>query len=311
MIIGISGKIGSGKDLVGEIIQQLLWWKNTKATISNYSIASLEQLRNSGQYTQNLKVHSKYETKKFADKLKDIVCLLIGCTREELEDQDFKAKELGEEWWLIKEGNRHDGYTLIPYTSDYVDFEGEELVKLTPRKLLQLIGTDCGRDIIHPNIWVNSLMSEYNDRYSGMDIMNMETMESSTIHKTEESNWVITDMRFSNELEAVKVGKGITIRVTRDSMLEFKHKDSEVKALLTGMGYRYSNNDDYSEDAINEGFKYSKALDRWSFDENNYQEHESETALDIAEFDCTINNNGTIEELIEMIKSLLLAEGIL
>ena len=34
-------------------------------------------------------------------------------------------------------------------------------IKLTPRLILQLLGTDCGRDIIHPNIWVNSTMMAY------------------------------------------------------------------------------------------------------------------------------------------------------
>jgi hypothetical protein len=26
---------------------------------------------------------------------------------------------------------------------------------------MQLIGTDCGRDIIHPNIWLNATMEKY------------------------------------------------------------------------------------------------------------------------------------------------------
>jgi hypothetical protein len=44
------------------------------------------------------KNQSGFEIKKYADKLKDFVCILIGCTREQLEDQEFKEKELGEEW---------------------------------------------------------------------------------------------------------------------------------------------------------------------------------------------------------------------
>ena len=66
MIIGVSGHMNSGKDLVGLIIQHL--------TDSNWKI------------------------KKFADKLKDIVCLLIGCTREQLEDRKFKETPLSSEW---------------------------------------------------------------------------------------------------------------------------------------------------------------------------------------------------------------------
>ena len=39
---------------------------------------------------------------KFADKLKDIVCLLIGCERKKLENREFKEKELGEDWWYYQ-----------------------------------------------------------------------------------------------------------------------------------------------------------------------------------------------------------------
>ena len=35
-----------------------------------------------------------YEVVSFADKLKDITCVLSGCTREDLEDYDFKENEL-------------------------------------------------------------------------------------------------------------------------------------------------------------------------------------------------------------------------
>ena len=35
-----------------------------------------------------------WEGVSFADKLKDITCVLAGCTREDLEDYDFKENEL-------------------------------------------------------------------------------------------------------------------------------------------------------------------------------------------------------------------------
>jgi hypothetical protein len=40
---------------------------------------------------------------------------------------------------------------------------------------MQLIGTDCGRDIIHPNIWLNATMEKY---------------------VPGKSNWVLTDTDF-------------------------------------------------------------------------------------------------------------------
>lgn len=170
-IIAISGCIGSGKDTVGKIIQWLHTKSinpNTTSTIDNYSFN--EFLENK----QGCNALSHWQIKKFADKLKDMVCLLIGCTREQLENHEFKNKELGEEWnkLCITFSDGYDEVTEIfePNfnTETLLDAKGripyihkKEIIKLTPRLLLQLLGTDCGRDIIHPNIWCNLLMSEY------------------------------------------------------------------------------------------------------------------------------------------------------
>ena len=125
-LIGVSGYIGSGKDEVGKII-------------NSFS-------------------KDKYEIKKFADKLKDIVCMLLGCTREQLEDRDFKEKELGEEWWKIFNGSFQYAYISGKHRLERGYDVGE---KLTPRRLLQLLGTDAARNIVHPNIWVTSLFVDY------------------------------------------------------------------------------------------------------------------------------------------------------
>ena len=85
MILSISGKIGSGKDTVGNILQILIDMPH----FSNKAVI---------EYLDKKDINYSYENKKFADKLKDIVCLLIGCTKEQLEDRDFKETSLGEEW---------------------------------------------------------------------------------------------------------------------------------------------------------------------------------------------------------------------
>ena len=70
MIIGINGKIGSGKDTIGEIIQGLC-------------------LTNKGQV---------FEIKKFAGKLKLIGSILCGTPVENFEDQEFKKQPMSLEW---------------------------------------------------------------------------------------------------------------------------------------------------------------------------------------------------------------------
>ena len=264
MLVGVSGKIGSGKDTVGDIFQAL-----------------------SGDF----------EIKKFADTLKDTACLWLGCTREQLEDREFKEKELGEEWWYTY-GRKYNKDILVPIIDMDEDFKTNPnavIEKLTPRKLLQLLGTDCGRDIIHPNIWVNALFSEYKESKPPkaeevFDYYHSECVDCrqsfngykrqficNSCYDSHDwfPNWIITDMRFPNELKAVKDRGGISIRVDRDNEQVLKDKGIHIpKHLIT-------------------------------------PEHSSETALDNAEFDYTIDNNGTIEELIEKVREILIRERII
>ena len=273
-IISISGRINSGKDIVGKIIRILM-------VSSHFTDEAVEDFLKKDLYESGWKI------KKFADKLKDIVCLLIGCTREQLEDREFKEKELGEEWNTIKYSiidsddavlfssfYKNDVENELDYYNDYHHRTVEIIetkVNLTPRLLLQLLGTECGREIIHPNIWCNSLMSEYKPSQL---LVSKIRRKGSTIspQKLEESlpNWIITDTRFPNEIEAVKKRGGITIRVNRN--FEGKWIDKQ----------------------------------EWDLHSKGIIPHESETALDDSTFDYEIDNNGTISELIDKIRNILI-----
>tara|TARA_R110002020_G_scaffold157720_8_gene340626 strand:- start:2011 stop:2850 length:840 start_codon:yes stop_codon:yes gene_type:complete len=274
-LIGISGKIGSGKDTVGNILQYL-------GTVDNPT--KKEFITRYVEHSNAVLVKPAYKIKKFADKLKDIVCLLIGCTREQLEDREFKDKELGEEWWYWKMylDIEFNHYSLIPYNKEDNIYEalnetpdnyaGHVLVKLTPRKLLQLLGTEAGRDIIHPNIWVNALFADYktiaNFKLRNYKLFNnLKTSENDVTQ--EYPNWIITDVRFPNEIETIKDRGGIVIRVNRPLERLGKSKLPKLK-------------------------------------HTSVTQHPSETALDNHEFDITIDNNGSIEELIEKVKQLKL-----
>lgn len=98
-ILAISGKKGSGKDTVGKIIcyltaQQKLYkdWKHIKNIEFDHSI--LQFINN--ETPKGFLYDEVFNIKKFADKLKDIICLLIGCTREQLEDESIKSLSLQE-----------------------------------------------------------------------------------------------------------------------------------------------------------------------------------------------------------------------
>ena len=237
-LIGISGKIGNGKDLLFDVINYIVtedYW------------TSFEHYMH-----ESTPVDLVYQNKKFAGILKDIACKLIGCNVSQLEDREFKEKELGEEWWYCVA----DDGSYIPYVQNLHEGKVVNLVKLTPRKLLQLLGTEAGRQIIHPNIWVNALFADF------------ENNKSDWLSATN-SNWIITDVRFPNEAKAVKDRGGILIRINRPQYLD------------NGLVIRKD-------------------------------EHLSETALDDYDgFDYVIENDGTVQDLIDKVKSLNIVERIL
>lgn len=133
---------------------------------------------------------------------------------------------------------------------------------MTPRLLLQLLGTECGREIIHPDIWVNALFADYKEiatkgkSYSS----SMFNIETNTI---EYPKWLIPDVRFPNEVTRIDAYKGFAIRVIRDTV--------------------------------------TPAV-----------QHESETALDnYNNFKYTLNNDGSLEDLLSKVKDILQLEGII
>lgn len=207
-LIGISGKAGAGKDEVAKMLQHLLH----RPDVSYETFKTLIHYR-------------EYQIKKFADKLKDIVCLILNCTREQLEDREFKGKELGEEWWYwyMKLDGGY-GTVMLNYLStskkELDNYEGLTLIKPTPRLLLQLLGTECGRNIIHPNIWVNSLFADF----------------------TVDSKWIISDLRFPNEFDAIKERGGIIIRVNRKGFENTGNHESETALDNHVFDYTIENN---------------------------------------------------------------------
>jgi len=187
MIIGIAGRIGSGKDTVGEIIQKLC-------------------LTNKGP---------EFEIKKFAGKLKQMASLLTGIPVEDFEDQEIKNSILGEEWGKL--GVNNPLLAIEPFKK----FQFWELMSV--RELLQKLGTDTVRDGLHKDAWVNALFADYTKRIihyplteEQIEYNNKQTGPVPSVNeKLDYPNWVITDMRFPNEMEAVVKRGGLTIKVIR------------------------------------------------------------------------------------------------
>lgn len=282
MIIGVSGKINSGKDTIGSIIQYL-YYEHSDINIDNK--LSYEEFVKTNR-TNNILISSVVpEIKKYADKLKDIVCILLSCTREQLEDREFKETQLGEEWtrygyangfWIHSDNN--PSHKMMDNKScDKETYEAEKRTnwqtaykrELTPRLLLQLLGTECGRQIIHPNIWVNATMADYKENlkkdsnYDLGDVLTDIKHLGKPYPPLEYPNWIITDVRFPNEADAITKRGGINIRINK----------------------------------LGDGI-YEQVL------------HASETSLDNYKFDYVVNH-GTIEALIEQVREILIKENII
>lgn len=228
-LIAISGKIGSGKNSVATIIQGL------NASLDRDVI--IHHVQTNKPFSKD----SGYEQVAFANKLKEVVSVLLNCSREQLNDRNFKNSFLSE-------------------------------FNMTVREFLQKTGD--GLSEYNPDIFVKALFVDYKEEFVSSGIGMFHDPRPS-YRSLGFPNWIITDLRFPNELEAIEDRGGITIRVNRKIS-----KEEDVNQSLLG------------------------AM-------SNYKEHPSETSLDNAEFDYTINNNGTIEDLIEKVKEILIKEQII
>lgn len=264
-LIGISGKIGSGKDTVGKIIQYLTSREYSKMSFSSFCLLE-ERWYN----------YDDWEIKKFATKLKQIVSILTGIPVEDLEKQEIKNN-----WYInyqtgeVRDKNNINSAFFIETVEQLEEaLQTKSLnfwVKI--RVILEYEGTQIGRDKRGENSWLNALFADYKPKYIAAIDPYEDNIEVSKVKSFDIfPNWIITDLRFPNELKAIKDRQGITIRVNRSE----KHKIEAVGG------------------KINITHDHVKSY-----------EHESETALDNAEFDYTIDNNGTIEELIEKVKEIL------
>ena len=174
MIIGLSGKSGSGKNLAAALILYNIW-QSKKFEVQDYELPSLETFLVNSEYTKMI----DWELRAFADKVKDIVCLLIGCTKKDLESQEFKTTEVPSCWQTIKDAGEYPLYKNgnIP----------------TYRQVLQFIGTDLFRNQFNPEVWIHA-----------------------ALEPNPTSNIIITDCRFPNEADAILERGGILIRLQRN-----------------------------------------------------------------------------------------------
>ena len=146
MIIGISGKAGSGKDTAAKMLEVL--YANPDISYEDFA-------------NKKYKNFADIQIVHFADTLKETAQVLFRIGEWETNTQEGKKTTIN---WIGK----------------------------TVRELLQGIGQGL-RDAIDPNLWVKILFA------------NTEGW----------SNYIIADVRYPNEIKAIKERNGILLRIDR------------------------------------------------------------------------------------------------
>jgi len=77
---------------------------------------------------------------------------------------------------------------------------------MTIREIQQKIGTDVFRNNLSENTWINALFCDFKKN----------------------CNWIITDLRFPNELKTIKDHGGIVVRIERDIINNNDNHASEI-----------------------------------------------------------------------------------
>lgn len=186
--------------------------------------------------------YHEFRRESFASTLKDAIANIFGWDRILLEGRTKEAREWRE-------------------TVDQWWAKRLNMPELTPRWILQHWGTEVCRNYFHDDIWIASLENKL---------------------KKIKDNIVISDVRFPNEMKAIRNSGGIVVRIKRGPDPEW---------------YEHAVN-------ANKGDKHLG----WAIGKHRLEQlgiHSSETAWVGLPVDHEITNDGTISELFEKLEVLV------
>lgn len=182
-LIGISGKIGSGKDTIAKLIQYSLYCKK------HFIMAKPFEEWESDEHKEVV-----WKIKKFSTRLKELVCTLTGAKMEDLEDRN---------------------------TKEYY------------RPMMIMLGKVM-RDW-DEGYWIEALFEgyKYHKKEGGLQrIIKYDGHPVDTEYEVEYPKWIISDVRYHNEAEYIKLLGGLLIRVNRLDIVadeEYENSPSETE----------------------------------------------------------------------------------
>lgn len=189
MIIGIAGNANVGKD--------------TFANIFNY-VDKVDY--HNAKYREWLLEYTKYKSIEynnlihFADTLKDNIANIFNVSRELLDERYYKDNL----WFVPSTGefiSNADSNKILKITEDNIDYykhlpNEKYCIKL--RMIIQIYAEEI-KKLFGKDIWVKSTIEKAHN------IINNENQKYC----------LIGDVRFSNEVNAIKENNGIVIKITR------------------------------------------------------------------------------------------------
>jgi len=160
--------------------------------------------------------------------------MIIGLTGYKRSGKTTVATLLAESGWQVESFAapiRRAVADLLGMTQTQLDESKSDPVAwldgLTPRALMQTLGTEWGR-ARHPDLWVRALLRRISDELlSGFALQ-----------------LVIHDVRFVNEAEFIRVIGGVVVRVDRPALRSYDPHDSEIPLPRHLVDYELPNHGD-------------------------------------------------------------------
>lgn len=210
-IVFLRGEAGSGKDSIADVLVNN--WNFKKIAMADplkrfaYAVLNLPK--------ENLWGPSKMRNERI-ERVGSRNRLSRGALKDWISDENlpaFSGKNKFEISSLIT-----DWYYRFVEPLDDEDF--------TARSILQTFGTECGRNMIHKDIWVNKVLAESYRILSGEIYRNDWGFGTGLPDGLPPNGVAISDGRFVNEILAVKKYGGITVKI--------EPKNQPIKKTLSG-----------------------------------------------------------------------------
>ncbi len=254
-IIGITGQAGSGKDTVADHLVQRHGY---------VKIALADPIKRLGRevfgFTDD-QLWGPSEKRNAHDKRYDYFCSIrpggakfgpktpLECAAKDCNAGWYSAAKAFQAYadeWLADVLPGGDLDLLYTWFSAL----GNDYARLSPRIMLQLLGTEWGRQAADKNIWVNYMLRIANRVLEGEEYDRRVGLIGEAPGATALVGVIVSDVRFANELIAIKEAGGKLIRVRRPETDTLSSKTG-IAGHPSEMEQKQFNDEDFNASLLN------------------------------------------------------------